>query len=228
MHQVLLDKFSTFLDHLRFSAENLTKFWMSYIDLVAIMLDLIRATREGNWMMHMTAMRSLIPWCFGYDHLNYSRYLPIYYAHMSKLPKDHPLVFDEFCHGGFSVQLSSSNPFGRIPVDQTIEETVNKDTKTPGGIKCFSTNFQAVTKHYLTADARSTRIKQLSDKNLFGIIIFLSQTRNLNMQDVLKYPLGPIPYELAIGDGSIRKNNKSSLGKEIQNNLSCNNIVNLH
>ena len=34
--------------------------------------------------------------------------------------------------GGFSVQLGSNNPTGRIPVDQTIEEIVNKDTQTPG------------------------------------------------------------------------------------------------
>ena len=30
------------------------------------------------------------------------------------------------------VKRGSNNPFGRIPVDQTIEETINKDTQTPG------------------------------------------------------------------------------------------------
>lgn len=33
---------------------------------------------------------------------------------------------------GFSVQMSDHNKFGRIPVDQTIEETVNRDTQTSG------------------------------------------------------------------------------------------------
>ena len=28
--------------------------------------------------------------------------------------------------------MSDTNTFGRIPVDQTIEETVNKDTQTAG------------------------------------------------------------------------------------------------
>ena len=36
-----------------------------------------------------------------------------------------------FMQGGFSVQCESQNSFGSIPVDQTIEETVNKDTQTP-------------------------------------------------------------------------------------------------
>ena len=30
--------------------------------------------------------------------------------------------------GGFAVQLGEDNPFGKIPVDQACEETVNKDT----------------------------------------------------------------------------------------------------
>ena len=36
-------------------------------------------------------------------------------------------------NGGFSVQLGSENPFGKLSADQVIEETVNKDTQTSGG-----------------------------------------------------------------------------------------------
>lgn len=31
------------------------------------------------------------------------------------------------------MQISANNPFGCIPVNQTTEVTVNKDTQTPGG-----------------------------------------------------------------------------------------------
>jgi hypothetical protein len=51
---------------------------------------------------------------------------------MLRLPETHPMVNQHMLHGGFSVQLSEQNPFGKIPVDQTIEETVNKDTQTAG------------------------------------------------------------------------------------------------
>ena len=68
-----------------------------------------------------------------YDRLNYARYLPYYYAQMSELPTSSPDVNAEFMQGGFLFQLGSNHPFGRIPVDQTIEETVNMDTQTPGG-----------------------------------------------------------------------------------------------
>ena len=40
------------------------------------------------------------------------------------------------------------------------------------------------------------------------------------MSDVFCHPLGAIPFELANPDGSIRKTNKSALGREILKNTS--------
>ena len=68
-----------------------------------------------------------------YDILNYARYLPYHYAQMTQLPTSSPDVHAEFIQGGFLFQLGSNHPFRRIPVDQTIEGTVNKDTQTPVG-----------------------------------------------------------------------------------------------
>ena len=62
-----------------------------------------------------------------------------------------------------SVQLGRQNPFGRIPVDQTIEETINKDTQTPRGTKGFSLKPAALSRYYLTAEYRSTCLKQLRE-----------------------------------------------------------------
>ncbi|XP_014665188.1 PREDICTED: uncharacterized protein LOC106807386 [Priapulus caudatus] len=57
--------------------------------------------------------------------------------------------------------MGAENPFVRIPVDQTIEETVNKDTQTPGGTKGFSLKPNAVHRHYLTAEYRSSFLRLL-------------------------------------------------------------------
>ena len=66
-------------------------------------------------------------------------------------------------HGCFSVQLGDSNPCGRIPIDQTIEETVNKDTQTPGGTKGFSLKPGAVAKYYMTTEYRIDYLRKLRD-----------------------------------------------------------------
>ena len=43
-----------------------------------MVLGLLRASREGNWDLHLTAIRMMIPWCFAYDKVNYARYLTPY------------------------------------------------------------------------------------------------------------------------------------------------------
>ena len=116
-----------FLEHLRHNNGELSAFWMSYIDMVEdVLLGLLRASREGNWELHLHAIRNMIPWCFAYDKLNYARYLSPYFAQMTNLPEKYRSVYEAFKTGQFSVQLSSNNPFGRIPVDQATEVTINK------------------------------------------------------------------------------------------------------
>ena len=85
----------------------------------------------------------------------------MYFAQMSMLQNDFPDVYNHFQAGGFSVQLGDRNPFCRIPLDQTIEETANKDTQTAGGTRGFSLRPGAVSRYYLTAEHRSISLRQL-------------------------------------------------------------------
>lgn len=341
----ILKLFQVYLETLR-DGHNLSAFWMSYVDMAEIMLALVRASREGNWILHLGAVRQMIPWCFAYDKVNYARFLTYYYAMMSRLPIEHPEVHEHFMQGGFSVQIGSKNPFGRIPVDQTIEETINKDTQTPGGTKGFSLKGGTVARYYLTSEYRSRYLRQLramvgqqytdfshpdlqiprirrdeadvqsfvqvmetswlnpfnpeqeelvslstalaapaevakdlleayrigentyqafkeerletdtpttqfhdkmtkkklrtfsdirmkprkqgpaketilkADRNLFGKMILIAENRKLQMRDVLAHPLGPLPWALASGDGSLRKTNKAAFGRELERSAS--------
>ena len=85
-------RFKEFLSHLRTSHGQLAAFWMSFIDLVDTLLGLIRASREGNWLLHLACIRSFIPWCFAYDKQNYARYTSVYYSEMTQLAETHPKV----------------------------------------------------------------------------------------------------------------------------------------
>ena len=60
--------------------------------MVEILLGLIRAPRDGDWVLHLASIREKSPWCFAYDRTNYDHYLPYYYAQMTQLPTDHPRV----------------------------------------------------------------------------------------------------------------------------------------
>ena len=76
-------------------------FWVSFIDITEILVDLVRASREGNWLFYLSAVESQSPWCFAYDKQNYAPYLPVYYNQMTKLPESHPEVHDHFLNSGF-------------------------------------------------------------------------------------------------------------------------------
>ena len=55
-----------------------------------------------------------------------------------------------------------------------------------------------------------------ADRALFAQMI---KTRELSMSTVLSHPLGPLPWTLATDDGSLRKNKKSSLAKDLQKDV---------
>jgi len=103
----------------------------------------------------------MIPWCFAYDKFNYARYLLVYYAQMANLPVEHPDVHRSFMEGHFSMQLAGESPFERFLVDQTMEVTVRKDTKTTGIVTIFSLKIGAVNRFSLTAEYRCAFLDQL-------------------------------------------------------------------
>ncbi|KAK3728046.1 hypothetical protein QZH41_015787, partial [Actinostola sp. cb2023] len=341
----VMTMWSEFLEKLRHSNGELSAFWMTYVDAVeGIVLGLLRASREGNWYLHLQAIRMMIAWCFAYDKINYARYPTPYYAQMTNLAETNPDVHEAFMDGHFSVQLSKNNPFGRIPVDQTTEVTVNKDTQTPGGTAGFSLKPATVQRYYITAEYRSAFLGQLrdmvqgeaksqhtdlqrsrimkdeqavyavveliqgwnnpfaenqdlisiatakgppkdvatdlmkayeigekcyatfkeermenvpqvkkfhdtlktnklktfsdmnkkkqvtstssgrsiilkADRSLFARIIVMAQGRNLEMEEILKHPLGPLPWSLSTPDGFLRKTNKAALATLLQKNV---------
>ena len=79
-------------------------FWSSYIEIVCLLLKFVRAPREGNWNLHLSCIRDMLPWVTAYDRINYSRYLPIYWCQMNTLSETHPQAQHYLHSGEFAVQ----------------------------------------------------------------------------------------------------------------------------
>ena len=58
-----------------------------------------------------------------------------------------------------------------------------------------------------------------ADRDLFGHMILVAESRKLHMADILAHPLGPLPFALASGDGTLCKTNKASLARELEKNV---------
>jgi len=52
--------------------------WSSYLDIVGLLLQFTRSTREAKWKLHVECLLELLPWFCAYDRSNYARYLPVY------------------------------------------------------------------------------------------------------------------------------------------------------
>ena len=58
---------------------------------------------------------------FGYDHVNYARYLTAILGDMLRLLEDFLDVYEEFLNGNFVTQLTSGSKFSRVEMDKVIE-----------------------------------------------------------------------------------------------------------
>ena len=136
------------------SAGPTVQFWLSYMEMASLLLLFITSTREADWELHLECIRGMLPYFFAYDHQNYSRYVSYYWASMSALAQTHPTAAQELKGGEFGVQRNPKVQH-QIPMDMTIEQTINRDTKTHGGIIGFSRSSRAVQKWIATAHQRA-------------------------------------------------------------------------
>ena len=73
-------------------AEKKTTFvlWLNYIQMVEVLLMFLRATRENDWDLHLSAVRSMLPWFFATDRVHYARYGTAYWLEMLCIETSHP------------------------------------------------------------------------------------------------------------------------------------------
>ena len=119
------EMFTCSVESMTNNGSDLSKFWLSYLELCELLLNLIFATRSGNWKLYLACIEEVIPWTFAYDRQNYARYLIPFLNDMRSLPNKMPEVQNAFENGEFSVQMGYKNSFGRNEADKTIENTIN-------------------------------------------------------------------------------------------------------
>ena len=84
------------------------------------------------------------------DRPNYARWLPVYVEDMRQLKSKHPKVHDEFVTGNFSISRTGQ-PFSQVATDMALEQSINADSKSKGGIVGISQSPAALERWFLTA-----------------------------------------------------------------------------
>lgn len=116
-------------------AENspMAAFWQSYLEMFELLMQFQKATKSGNWELHLDSCEKLLPWFHAYDHHNYARHFSYYWATQQILAVTHPTLYQEFVNRNFAINRTPGT-FNRISPDQAIEQTINKGQKGPGNI----------------------------------------------------------------------------------------------
>lgn len=155
--EIMRKKYNDFLDTREKleAGEPLQQFWMSFLEMVELLLNTIYSIRAGDWELLLECIRNILPYTFAYDNINYARYASAMLGDMLQLPDDFPEIHNEFMKGNFAVHISDNTKFSRVETDKVIEMTLNKDTKTPGGCTGFSTNVNAVKRWEINAAYRA-------------------------------------------------------------------------
>ena len=106
-------------------------FWSQVLELQSLILEIVRAIREGKFTEYVQALKDLMPWMFALDRVNYSRWLSMHIRDMERLPTAHPDVYQKFCSGAFTVH-KSRHAFSAIALDHAHEQE-NASIKGDGG-----------------------------------------------------------------------------------------------
>ena len=108
----------------------------------------------------------MLPHFFAMDRQNYARYLPVYLADMQKLELTHPEVYKEFAEGNHSISRSGQ-PFSQVSTDMALEQSINADSKSSGGVIGISQSLSALERWFLTIHERASITSAL--KAMFGL-----------------------------------------------------------
>ena len=103
---------------------------------------------------------------FAIDRQNYARYLPVYLADMQKLELTHPEVYKEFSEGNHSISCSGQ-PFSQVSTDMALQQSINPDSKSSGGVIGISQSPSALERWFLTIHERASITSAL--KAMFGL-----------------------------------------------------------
>ena len=122
---------------------------MIYIRMVERLLRFVQASRERNWLMHLSSTNDLAKDIEAMDRMKYRRMLSVYLADMVGLEKSDPALWNDFMNG-LSACQNTPIPFTAHGYDQAGEH-VNRELKVDGGLIGVSNNINARTRFLLTA-----------------------------------------------------------------------------
>ena len=139
-----------------------TEMWVeNLVKPVFIMMLFVRAEREGDWPLHLRAVKEMLPYFFAASHINYARYGLYYLRSMEKLPKE---ILTHFLKGEH-VMCHKPGIWNAIWSDMYIESTFMRYGHGPNGIVGITLQPSALKRWALSMHTCSQLVQDVADMN---------------------------------------------------------------
>ena len=102
------------------------QYWIGYIILMNLYRLLVRSIREGDLPLYTFCLSQIRDLFFTFNQPNNARWTVRYHDNLLKLKESHPEVYKSFSKGFFGIKRTNKK-FSRVPVDLTLEQTINVD-----------------------------------------------------------------------------------------------------
>ncbi|KYN10044.1 hypothetical protein ALC57_17839 [Trachymyrmex cornetzi] len=157
-------KYSEFkLDTLNGMYGKTAQYYVMYIEFVNYYLMFTRSIRVGDFDLYKFIIPKLCNLFFMFNQNNYARWLLKYHDDLLTVEQKHPQLAEEFKRGMFGIKRTS-NSFSCVPVDLTLEQTINVDAaRRLTGIMHFTNSISARQRWARSHGLRSTIISYVFD-----------------------------------------------------------------
>ena len=143
-------------------------FWIdSFLDMVNLLLNVIHFQRTSIWDGYLEVIYQFLPYCFALNRNKYARNLSYFYLDMIDLENRNPDAYAYLKNGGFTGSSTGLN-HSNIPMDQIIETTIDRFSKSIGGINGKTEN-QGECEKWVRLNHCLCALKEHTDKKVGNV-----------------------------------------------------------
>ena len=159
-------------------------FWENFLKIVETVKNLIKSEREGDFLLYQKTVGDLLPIFTGGDGIQYVRCTSFYHELLKDLKTKHPSLYQRFMKGGFVVK-TSAGVFNAVSPDMKLEQTIQRSSKSRGGIIGEQRSLEFVTQWQLLYHEVLEISNNLRDRSNTGQISETSVHHNLSKKKIL-------------------------------------------
>jgi hypothetical protein len=161
-----------------------SQMYMFYLDCMESYFLFTRAYKLNDVDLLIYSLEQMVPLFFDCGKVNYARWMTWYILKLLNIDNTHPGLKMVLQDGNLGIKRTNK-PFSGTPIDQTLEQTANKDAASRlTGISCFTQNIGARKRWNINKSMRTSVVKELNE--LVGISSTLDVYQELRPNQIKK------------------------------------------